>query len=114
MGYKTQIEIEKIKKRILKKYQPIKNADLEKVVDEIELVATLVVNPMNAERGRYKIHNVPVDNVEYIAADAKYLGKHTNQNGRGNLRLLYEHKTHGFAGLALESDSGQYTMVGRY
>jgi predicted metal-binding protein len=95
----------------VKKFKPCKRADVGKVSAEIALVATLLINPIEAQQSSYRVHKVPVNGVECLVADAKTLNKFTNQSGRGNLRYLFDPGSKEYIGLAQEKDDGCYRKV---
>ena len=93
------------------KFKPCKRADIGKVAAEVALVATLLINPIEAQQSSYRVHKVPVNGVEFLVADARVLNRFTNQSGRGNLRYLFDPNSKEYIGLAQEKDDGDYRKV---
>ncbi|MDH3352904.1 MAG: hypothetical protein OEL87_00465 [Nanoarchaeota archaeon] len=93
------------------KYKPCKRANMARVTQDVRKAETLAREPNNPERMAWNLHLVPVDDERYLVADAKYLNKHTNQKGRGNLRMMIGREDYQYVGLALELDNGNYRRV---
>jgi len=95
----------------IRKIKSCRHVDLTKVASEIALVSTLILNPAQAMQSNYHVHKVPVNGVEYLVADAKFLNRQTNQSGRGNMRYLFDIQARTWEGLAQEVDNGSYRRV---
>jgi hypothetical protein len=95
----------------IRKYKPCKYASIDKTTEEVNIVMEQMGNPVMRGKSSFNIHKVPVGGIEYLVADAKYLNRHTNQDGRGNLRYLFDPKTREYSGLAKEIDRGDYRPV---
>jgi hypothetical protein len=95
----------------IKKIKSCKHIDLTRVALEVEIVSNLILNLAQSMQSSYHVHKVPVDGVPYLVADAKFINRHTNQSGRGNMRYLFDLQTKAWNGLAQEVDNGSYRRV---
>lgn len=93
------------------RYKTCKRANIEKAKADVRRVESLAGDINSPERNMWNLHYVPVNGTTYLVADAKYLNKHTNQRGRGNLRIMLDRGTYEYAGLARELDNGNYRLV---
>ena len=93
---------------IARKVKSLRHLDTNRMAEEVASLELMLRERTEAVRN-YRPHPVEVENVRYLACDAKMLNKHAHQSGRGDFRYLFRDLT--YVGVAVHTNSGAYAVV---
>ena len=92
----------------IRKIKALRNANLKLAYNEITHVISNILENSQMLIS-FNPHKVKLDGIDYIACDAKYINKITNQSGRGDYRyLIYGNE---LVGIAVHNNNGGYRKV---